>query len=99
MALRWATRLGITGAAISAALIAAYYVFPTAGTFLAGFYFNYLGGTVGLRLFLRLFGAHGILPAEHKPYLFDIFMVLMSGLQWFVIGAMVDYFRRGKRSP
>jgi hypothetical protein len=92
--LRWATALGVVAAAVTLCLIFAVRIGHGDGAFRVLTYINYLGMTFGPNLVGRFFDARRFVPLPAEAVLFDVFLVLTSGLQWFLIGAVIDILDR-----
>jgi hypothetical protein len=97
MKFRWAMVLGIAASAITLCLAVSVRVGHGDGAFRILTYVNYLGMTVGPSLVGKFFDPRRFVPLPAEALLFDVFLVLTSGLQWFLVGAVVDFLTR-KRS-
>jgi hypothetical protein len=97
MKLRWAIVLGVVAAAITLGLVVSVRIGHPDGAFRILTYINYLGMTFGPNLVGKFFDPRRLVPLRAEALLFDVFLVLTSGLQWFLIGATVDLLTR-KRS-
>lgn len=89
----WAARLGVLGAAVSLISIALYRAAPESVLSLIVGYFNYLGIFFGH----KLFASRGIAPPQSGVLLFEVFLVVFAGIQWFLIGAVIDLFQKQSR--
>jgi len=89
----WAARLGAMGAALSLISILLYRAAPDSVLSLIVGYFNYVGIFLGQKLFV----SRGIAPPQCDVVLFELFLVVFAGVQWFLIGAVVDLFQKQSR--
>jgi hypothetical protein len=99
MKLRWAIILGITAAALTLCLVLAFRVGHGSGVFRILTFINYLGMTLGPNLVGRFFDPRRFVPLPAEAVIFDIFLVLTSGFQWFLLGAVIDLFRLKSKRP
>jgi len=97
MKLRWAIVLGVVAAAITLGLVVSVRIGHADGAFRILTYINYLGMTKGPQLVGKFFDPRRFVPLPAEALLFDVFLVLTSGLQWFLVGAALDLLTR-KRS-
>jgi hypothetical protein len=97
--LRWGTALGVVAAAITLCLVLAVRIGHGDGAFRILTYINYLGMTFGPNLVGRFFDPRRFVPLPAEAILFDVFLVLTSGLQWFLIGAVIDILSRKRPFP
>jgi hypothetical protein len=97
MKLRWAIALGIVAAAVTLGLVVSVRIGHGDGALRILTYLNYLGMTKGPQLVSKLFDPKRFVPLPAEALLFDVFLVLTSGLQWFLVGAVVNFLTR-KRS-
>jgi hypothetical protein len=94
MKVRWATALGVVAAAITLCLVLAVRIGHGNGAFRILTYINYLGMTFGPDLVGRFFDPRRFVPLRAEALIFDVFLVLTSGLQWWLVGAVVDLLTR-----
>jgi len=97
MKLRWAIVLGIAAAAITLGLVVSVRVGHGDGAFRILTCVNYLGMTKGPQLVGKFFDPRRFVPLPAEAVLFDVFLILTSGLQWFLVGAVIHLLTR-KRS-
>jgi len=99
MKLRWAIALGIIAAAITFCLVLAVRAGHGSGVFRILTFVNYLGMTFGPNLVGKFFDPRRFIPLPTEALVFDIFLVLTSGLQWFLLGAFIDLLQLRSKKP
>ena len=94
--LRWAIALAIVGCISTLCLVLAVRASLGSEAFRLLTYVNYLGMTFGPDLVAKFFEPRGSVSPLTQAAWFDVFLVLTSGLQWCVIGAIIDSVRSKK---
>ncbi|MGH9812979.1 MAG: hypothetical protein ACRD4T_07575 [Candidatus Acidiferrales bacterium] len=90
---RWAMRLGVIGAAISFLLVLTLRFTGSDIVFFLLHDFSYLAVVVGE----KLFESARERPTEIQAILFDLFVISFTGLQWFLVGRVIDLVRGFRR--
>ena len=94
MKFSWAKRLGAGGALVCLLLLVAFSKAKILWAFTAITYFDYVGGKLGLVLFDSLWPpSKGPVSTILEARLFDGFLILTSGLQWFLVGMVIDWVK------
>ena len=90
----WAIGLGVIGATVTFLLILAHQLTGGDTVFFLLHRFCYVAFVVGV----KLFQSEREMPTQTQAILFDLFIVSLTALQWFVVGALVDWLRSKKLS-
>jgi hypothetical protein len=61
-------------------------------------YLNYLGMKFGFDIMDMIYGPREFGIPASEAILFDVFLVLTSGIQWFLVGWAIDLFARPRNS-